>query len=442
MYYTDETDKKITRAVLVGLNTDKTQAEFDRSMDELRQLAEAVEIEAALTVTQNLSTPNSSTYIGSGKVQEIRSALDIFDIDIIIFDNSLSPIQARNLERELDTEVIDRTGLILQIFSRRARTREARIQVEYAQLQYTLPRLAHMNRTLSRQGGGSGRLSNKGTGEKQLELDRRKIERRMEELRRELSGIEKERSTQRGKRERSGMPRVSLVGYTNAGKSTIMNNLVRLYGDNSSDSKQVLEKDMLFATLDTSVRSIAPKGKRPFLLTDTVGFISQLPHSLIKAFRSTIEEVRFADLILEVVDISDPEHQWHMEVTRDTFAEIGIAGIPVIYVFNKADVLQKEQQESGRPVIEVPRAQGDRIYICAKDDISLETLTDLIMEKLSEKHRECRLLFSYEEGAALSELKSRGLVKSIEYLPEGILVEALLDERDRGRFGRAVVDTD
>ncbi len=433
MYLTNENEDLITRAVLVGLNTGGSQSDFDRSMVELKELAQALDIEVALTTTQNLPAPDRSTYIGSGKVEEIASALDMVDANVIIFNDSLAPMQARNLEKALDTEVMDRTGLILQIFAKRAKTREARLQVEYAQLQYMLPRLAHMKTSLSRQGGGSGRLSNKGAGEKKLELDRRRIEHRMAELRRELEGVEKERSTQRGRRLNSGVPKVSLVGYTNAGKSTIMNNLLRLYGDDNEE-KQVLEKDMLFATLDTSVRSIEPKGKRPFLLTDTVGFISQLPHSLVKAFRSTIEEVKYADLILEVVDFSDEEYRWHMDVTRDTFAEIGVEDIPIVYVFNKADVVQNEQLESGRLAIEVPRASGDRIYICAKEDDSLEALVDLIEEKISERHTECEMLLPYSEAAALSELQKRGLVQSTEYLPEGIKVIALLDQRDIGRF--------
>lgn len=433
MYLTDEEGDKTIRAILVGLNTDNNASAFDRSMAELKKLTKALDIEVACVMTQNLNSPDSSTYIGSGKVQEIKAALDVFDTDIIIFNDSLSPIQARNLEKELDTEVIDRTGLILQIFSRRARTREARIQVEYAQLQYTLPRLAHMNRTLTRQGGGSGRLSNKGAGEKQLELDRRHIEHRMTELRSELKSIEKERDTQRGRRQRSDLPRVSLVGYTNAGKSTLMNSLMKLYGG-GSDDKQVLEKDMLFATLDTSVRSISPRGKRPFLITDTVGFISQLPHSLIKAFRSTIEEVKYADLILEVVDISDPEHQWQMEVTRDTFSEIGIVDIPIIYVFNKGDILNEEQRREGSPLTEIPKIRDDRIYISAKDEHCLEVLTDMILFKLSENHKEHSLKLKYSDSAILSDLQGRGLVRSVEYQPEGIEVTALLDKKDIGKL--------
>ena len=261
-----------TRAVLVGLNTDKTDDEFERSMNELKELTKALDIIVACTTTQNLPTPDRSTYVGSGKVEEIKGAVEMFDASIVIFNGDISPMQIRNLEKILDTEVIDRTGLILQIFAKRAKTRESRLQVEYAQLQYMLPRLVGMRSSLSRQGGGSGRLSNKGSGEKQLELDRRRIEHRMAELRRELEAVEKERDTQRGKRVNSGIPKVSLVGYTNAGKSTIMNNLLRLYGGETSDDKQVLEKDMLFATLDTSVRKITAPGHRPFLLTDTVGF--------------------------------------------------------------------------------------------------------------------------------------------------------------------------
>ncbi len=428
-------ETKTPRAVLVGLNTGMTDSDFERSMDELKDLVKAIDLEPALTVTQALPSPDRSTFIGSGKVEEIASALDVFDIDIVVFNDSLSPMQARNLEKALDTEVIDRTGLILQIFAKRAKTREARLQVEYAQLQYMLPRLAHMKTSLSRQGGGSGRLSNKGSGEKQLELDRRRIEHRMAELRRELESVEKERTTQRGRRVNSGIPKVSLVGYTNAGKSTILNSLLRLYGAEGNEEKQVLEKDMLFATLDTSVRNIAPKGERPFLLSDTVGFISQLPHSLVKAFRSTIEEVKFADLILEVVDFSDPEYRWHMDVTRDTFAEIGIQDIPIVYVFNKADKVQKEQMEEGRLVIEIPKTSEDRIYISAKDEVCLKALVDLIEKKISEDHRECELLLPYSESGIMGELKKRGLIQAMEYLPEGIKIAAILDERDQSRFG-------
>ena len=422
------------RAILVGLNTDKSDDDFERSMNELKELTKAIDIEVAAVFTQSLSVPDKGTYIGSGKVEEIAASLDVFDANIIIFNDSLSPMQVRNLEKILDTEVIDRTGLILQIFAKRARTREARLQVESAQLQYMLPRLVGMGKTLSRQGGGSGRLSNKGSGEKQLELDRRRIEHRMSELRRDLENVEKERSTQRNKRLRSDIGRVSLVGYTNAGKSTIMNNLLRLYGGDSLRDKTVLEKDMLFATLDTSVRKIEAPGHRPFLLADTVGFISELPHALVKAFKSTLEEAKYADVILEVIDFSDPEYRYHMEITQKTLSEIGAGDIPVIYVFNKSDIVRQQQEEDNMLVMDVPRIRDDRIYICARDDDSLEELVTLIEKKLGEQETECELLLPYNEGGTLSLLTERGVVKSTEYLPEGIKITATLTAPDINKY--------
>ena len=439
MYENIKEEKKV-RAILVGLDQGGNDLDFERSMDELKELTKAIDIEVACTVTQSLPNPDRSTYIGSGKVEEIRNSLDVFEADIIIFNDTLSPMQIRNLEKALDTEVIDRTGLILQIFAKRAKTKEARQQVEYAQLQYMLPRLAHMRTSLSRQGGGSGRLSNKGSGEKQLELDRRRIEHRMAELRRDLTAIEKERDTQRGRRLRSGLPRISLVGYTNAGKSTIMNNLLRLYGGEGFDEKQVLEKDMLFATLDTSVRKISAPGHRPFLLSDTVGFISELPHALVKAFRSTLEEAKYADLLLQVIDFSDPEYRYHMDVTKETLAEIGAGDIPVIYVFNKSDVVQDEQEQSGQLVMPVPRSMDDRIYISAREDESLNTLIELIEKKLSENENDCQMLIPYSEGGILSLLTGKGVVKSSEYLEEGIKIVATLGSDDYNRYNAYIIE--
>ena len=434
-------ETKKARAILVGLNVNRSDLEFERSMNELRELTKALDLEVACTVTQSLSSPDNSTYIGSGKVEEIKNSLDIFDADIIIFNDSLSPMQLRNLEKALDTEVMDRTGLILQIFAARAKTREARLQVEYAQLQYMLPRLAHMRTSLSRQGGGSGRLSNKGSGEKQLELDRRRIEHRMAELRRELENVEKERDTQRSRRLNSGIPRVSLVGYTNAGKSTILNNMLLTYGSDGQDTEEklVLEKDMLFATLDTSVRRIKAPGHSPFLLADTVGFISELPHSLVKAFRSTLEEAKYADILLQVIDFSDPEYRYHMDVTKETLAEIGAGDIPVIYVFNKSDIVQKEQEEESQLVMEVPRSMDDRAYICAKDTDSLEELISVIERKLAEGLADYELLLPYSEGGILNSLTQAGKISSSEYLPEGIKIIARLTPGDYNKYSKYAV---
>ena len=295
------------KAILVGVNLNEN-LDFDHSMEELENLAEACEIEAAAQVVQNLPMVNNAFYIGTGKVEEVKNLVSMLDADCVIFDNSLTPSQQRNLQNQLEAPVWDRTNLILEIFDRRARTKEARLQVESANLQYLLPRLVGMRDALSRQGGcrsgrqlyAGGGLSNKDAGEKKLELDRRRIEKRISELNRELKVMEKDRETQRKRRKESELPSVALVGYTNAGKSTLMNKMLDIWmGDTE---KKVLEKDMLFATLDTTVRRISPGDNRDFLLSDTVGFISQLPHTLVKAFRSTLEEACTADLLLQVVD--------------------------------------------------------------------------------------------------------------------------------------------
>ena len=379
-----EPAEKGSRAILAGCNTGTDAGKYARAMAELRGLAEACGLKAVSVLVQNAPTVTHATYIGSGKVLELKKEVEEFDADIVLFNEALTPMQTRNLEKVLDTEVLDRTGLILQIFALRARTREAKLQVESAQLQYMLPRLAGMRTNLSRQGGGSGRLSNKGAGEQKLELDRRRIEHRIAELRRELDVVSRERATQRNRRMRTGMTRVALVGYTNAGKSTVMNALLKYCagtsgsgtgsfspadrsplsgslkntdpaGESFSDSaargsfkdpsnisapisrdrmsspdtaeqaggKTVFEADMLFATLDTSVRRIDAPGHIPFLLSDTVGFVSDLPHALVKAFRSTLDEVCCADLLLEVVDFSDPDYRRQIEVTARTLEEEG-----------------------------------------------------------------------------------------------------------------------
>ncbi|MCR5101841.1 MAG: GTPase HflX, partial [Butyrivibrio sp.] len=366
-------DKQI-KAILVGVNTEYEDEKFDRLMHELKELAKACELKPVFTLTQKLPHAETGTYVGSGKLEEIKNGIEMYDADIVIVNDTLTPMQIRNLEKFFDAEVIDRTGLILQIFASRAKTREARLQVESAQLQYMLPRLAHMRNNLSRQGGGSGRLSNKGSGEKKLELDRRRIEHRISELRKELKSIENERNTQRSKRMYSGIPKVSLVGYTNAGKSTMMNTLLKLYGGKEADEKMVFEKDMLFATLDTTIRSIEPDGHHPFLLADTVGFIDDLPHSLVKAFRSTLEEVKYSDLLLEIIDFSDPDFENHISVTSKTLQEIGAGEIPIIYVFNKSDKVNEDSENINRSSVQIPYVRDDRIYMSAKKEIGISEL--------------------------------------------------------------------
>ncbi len=415
------------KAILVGVNLNEN-LDFDHSMEELENLAEACEIEAAAQIVQNLPMVNNAFYIGTGKVEEVKNLVSMLDADCVIFDNSLTPSQQRNLQNQLEVPVWDRTNLILEIFDRRARTKEARLQVESANLQYLLPRLVGMRDALSRQGGG---LSNKGAGEKKLELDRRRIEKRISELNRELKVMEKDRETQRKRRKESELPSVALVGYTNAGKSTLMNKMLDIWmGDTE---KKVLEKDMLFATLDTTVRRISPGDNRDFLLSDTVGFISQLPHTLVKAFRSTLEEACTADLLLQVVDFSDPHHREQMEVTQETLKELQAGQIPCLYVMNKADLVMEES--------ELPKVLGDRIYLSAKQGIGLAELLELIQKKLFGDYRECTFLIPYTDGAAVSRLQEQALVRSISYEADGVLISVSCKESDAGRYAAYAVST-
>ena len=443
-----EPEKK-AMAVLVGLCTDRDTLRFERSMRELEELARSCDLQVCSRITQNASEISQATLVGSGKVEEIKSELYIQNADIVIFNQTLSPMQIRNLEKAFDTEVIDRTGLILQIFSERARTREAKLQVESAKLQYLLPRLSGMRSNLSRQGGGSGRLSNKGSGETKLELDRRHIEHRISELQKELEGIDQERNTQRGKRLDSGITRVSLVGYTNAGKSTLLNRLLETYGGSDDISgKMVMEKDMLFATLDTTVRKITPDSGRPFLLTDTVGFIDELPHTLVKAFRSTLEEAKYADLLLEIIDFSDPDYISHMNVTDKTLQEIGAGAVPRIYVFNKADLAVSQNAApsadadhtaesniiSFQTGITVPFVRDQRIYMSAKTGAGIPELLDLIEKSLESCSVTCDMVIPYTAGNVLNDLNQCGVIMQTEYLPEGTKIRVRCSERDAARY--------
>jgi len=422
------------KAILVGVNLNDTP-DFEHSMEELESLAQACEMEVAAAAVQNLPAVNNAFYIGSGKVEEVKNLVSMLEADCVVFDNSLTPSQQRNLQKELEVSVLDRTNLILEIFERRARTKEARLQVESANLQYMLPRLVGMREALSRQGGGAGAgggsgagggFSNKGAGEKKLELDRRKIEKRISELRRELEAIEQDRQTQRKRRRESDLPSVALVGYTNAGKSTLLNRMLDTFmGD---EEKKVMEKDMLFATLDTTVRRISPGDNRDFLLSDTVGFIDKLPHTLVKAFRSTLAEACSADLLLQVVDFSDPHHREQMKVTEETLRELEAGNIPCIYVMNKADLVMEEN--------ELPKVVGDKIYMSAKKGIGLLELIGLIREKLFADYVECEMLIPYSDGAAVSWLKERAVVKSMQYEADGVVLQLQCKRSDAGRYGR------
>lgn len=415
------------KAFLVGVNLNDGE-DYLLSLEELDALAQACDMEVVGITEQTLPEVHKAYYIGTGKVDEVKEMAMDCGADVIIFDNSLSPMQLRNLQERLEKPVLDRSTLILDIFAGRARSREAKLQVEVARLQYMLPRLVGLHAALGRQGSGTGSLSNKGAGEKKLELDRRVLERRLTQLRRELKEVGEERQTQRKRRAGSGMPRVALVGYTNAGKSTLLNAMLDLYGSDETDveEKKVMEKDMLFATLDTTVRKIAPDNHHAFLLSDTVGFIHKLPHNLVEAFHSTLEEAKEASLLLQIVDYSDPHYKEQIAVTNQTLRELGADGIPMIYVYNKADLVSPDKipgmagAEPEQVTAALPQVTENSIYLSAKERIGMEELIGLIEKKLAGGYLECTLLIPYTDGRVVSYLNENGVVSRTEYLEEGV----------------------
>lgn len=418
----DQEEIIYTDVLLVGVDTGE-EREFEHSMDELKSLAEAAYKRVVGIIIQKMDAVNKSLYIGTGKVKEVKEFAASCGAEEVIFDNVLSPSQVRNLGNELELVILDRTGLILDIFAIRARTKEAKLQVETAKLQYMLPRLVGLRDNLSRQGGTGGSMSNKGAGEKKLELDRRKIEHRISELKKELATVSKNRETMRKRRNNSGIPQVALVGYTNAGKSTIMNQMVSLYGEERD--KTVLQKDMLFATLDTSVRSIHTGDNNPFFLVDTVGFIHKLPHDLVEAFHSTLEEVRFADLIVQVVDYSDEFYRSQMEVTEETLRELGAGEIPRITVFNKAD-------KKGMDLL--PKRRDSQLYMSAVGGVGIDELAGMIKAIVYADKVNICLKFPFQRGDLVSYFRENATVSSQEYCEDGVRMNVRCRKADADKY--------
>ncbi|MEK3832897.1 MULTISPECIES: GTPase HflX [unclassified Paenibacillus] len=410
----------LQKAVIVGMQL-QNDTNFAYSMEELRNLAAACEIEVVAELSQKSSRVNPSHYIGTGKIQELALLMEQHEAPIVIFNDELSPSQIRNLESALDRQVIDRTILILNIFASRAKTKEAQLQVEVAQLQYMLPRLSGLRESLGRQGGGAG-LKNRGAGETKLELDRRRIEERISALQLELQTQVARRQIQRKQRHKNEVPVVCLVGYTNTGKSSLMNTLVETYHPGSG--KGVLAKDMLFATLETSVRSIALPDHKTFLLTDTVGFVSQLPHHLVKAFRSTLEEVTEADLLIHVVDIADPQHEQHMAVTNETLKALGADGIPTLYAYNKADLREDPY----------PQVEENSVTLSAKKNRGIAELVTLIRSRIFTDYVQCEILVPFDRGSIVSYFNEHADVQSVSYEEQGTRLKLECRAADYERF--------
>lgn len=387
-------------------------------LEECKELIKACDFTLFDTIIQNIKTISFRTYIGSGKALEIAQLLTDEAINVVIFSCDLTPLQLRNLEELWQTPVLDRSSLILEIFRKRATTPVAKMQVESAMLKRELPRLVGAHLSLGRQGGGK----NKGTGEKQIDLDRRRIKQRIHELDRTLKEETKKRMTQRNKRIKRELPLVSLVGYTNAGKSTIMNGLLKQ--SKQDDTKQVFEKNMLFATLDTHVRNIQIENNHSFLCSDTVGFVSNLPHELIDAFHSTLEEIQYASLLLHVVDASSEEAKKQMEITQDTLHTIHCDHIPSLIVYNQCDKTEYTY----------PKYTNGCLYISAKEEDSIQLLVQVLMEHLFPDETINEYMIPYEHGSLLASLRNQALFLEESYQEEGTYVKCKIQKRYQATY--------
>ena len=411
------------RVLLVGANVNDNE-DFLLSMIELASLANALDLEVIDSVSQNVKDITSSHYIGTGKVNEIKVIVKEENIDLVIFNNDLTALQLKNLEDNLNVRVIDRTMLILEIFARRAKSKEAKIQVELASLEYMRPKLIGSNLNLDRQRGGN---KNKGVGEKFLELDKRKIDYEINALKKELIEIEKQKELTSKLRNTSRIPKVALVGYTNAGKSSLMNCLLNLYGE--KEDKLVFEKDMLFATLDTSSRKINAFGKS-FILSDTVGFVSSLPHHLIKAFKSTLDEVKNADVLLHVIDMTSPNYLREKKVTEETLKEIlNDEEKKTINVYSKFDL----------PTSNIIELEDNEVFVSSKDNEGIDELVSMILDYAFSDLIKCSMLIPYEFSNVVFELNKNSFINVKEERDNGYYLEVECSEIDYKKYNKFVI---
>lgn len=413
---TDPSNHVEEKVLLLGVGTPGDEVDEADSLEELASLADTAGAEVAGTVIQNLDNPEPGTYIGSGKIQEVRELAEELGANGVIADDELSPAQLRNLSDALGLKVMDRTLLILDIFAQRATSSEGKIQVELAQLKYRMTRLSGIGTELSRLGGGIG---TRGPGEKKLETDRRLIQRRMAQLRRELSDVRKHRELLRGHRGESAAPVAAIVGYTNAGKSTLLNKLT---------GAGVLAENKLFATLDPVTRLLEMDSGQKVLLTDTVGFIRKLPHNLVEAFSSTLEEAKYADVIIHVVDASNPQADSQMATVYETLKELGVMGKPVITLLNKADCLTEDSLGS-----HIPDRNADAVIrISAKTGEGLDKFLAALSEVLMRDRILIERTYPYSEGGKVQLIRAYGSILESRYEPEGIYVKAYVPKKIYG----------
>ncbi len=406
------------KAILVGadLNNDDM---IEYYMEELRNLAVASDLDVVYSMTQSLNRITPNYYIGSGKVDEIKRFVSNLEADLVVFNNELSGSQIRNLEQVLDCRVIDRTLLILDIFAKRAKTKEAMLQVEIAQLEYMLPRLVGLRDSLNRQQGGIG---SRGPGEKKLELDRRRIIRERSKLQNELDEIVKSRQIQRRTRNRTNIKKVAIVGYTNAGKSTLLNALVDITSDNKD--KQVFAHNMLFATLETATRHIVLDNNKDFIVTDTVGFVSNLPHNLVESFKSTLEEITEADYLIHVVDTSNSFYEQQIDVTNQTLEEIGVHDIPTLYIYNKYDLIDHAIEPTHFP----------NIIVSLLDKNGVSRVLDFIEKEMFKDYETVTLLIPFDEGELVHHLNENNHILSQDYTNDGTVLTLELSQVQKAKY--------
>ena len=424
----DNTPRK-TKAFIAGANLNDPN--FDYYMNELANLTEAANMEVVGQARQNEEHIIAGTYFGLGKINEIKDMAHGLKAKVLILNDELTPVQIRNLEKLTKLRVIDRTELILEIFSKRARTKQAKLQVQLARLQYELPRLHPSENTLDQQRGNGGStgggFANRGAGESKLELNRRTIGKQISIIKRELQAIDKQEQIKAKRRNQNHIPKVALVGYTNAGKSTTMNGLLKEFSKHSD--KQVFVKNMLFATLDTNVRRIDLENNFSFILSDTVGFISKLPHNLIESFKATLQEVKDADLLINVVDASDPNMIQMIRTTQNVLNEIGVKNTPMITAYNKADKSQRNY----------PQIEGSGILYSAVDTKSIETLADLITKRIFSNYKKINLLLPLSAGKILSYLHENAQVLKESYQNDGVHIAVRLSPREQVQFAGYIV---